>query len=95
MEMWLGLNHLQCSNLVRAVHVEPEAQVTQADTGWKWTPGRHLGDVPLPLNGRVYVEEFPPATFEAQSGSHLYINSREVGVISRASSVCLSWDVMQ
>lgn len=72
MEMRLGLNHLQCSHLVRAVHVEPEAQVTQTDTGWKWTPGRHLGDVPFPLNGWVYVQEFPPATFEAQNGSHLY-----------------------
>lgn len=51
MEMWLGLNHLQRSHLVRAVHVEPEAEVTQADTGWKWTPGRHRGDIPLPLSG--------------------------------------------
>lgn len=51
MEMWLALNHLQRSHPVRAIHVEPEAQVTLADTGWKWTPGCHLGNVALPLSG--------------------------------------------
>lgn len=61
--MWLNLNHLQCSHLVRAVHVEPEAQVTQTHTGWKWTPGCYLGNVTLPLNGGVYVQKFPSATF--------------------------------
>lgn len=55
MEMWVKLNHLQCSHLVRAVHVEPEAEVTSANTGWKGTPGCHFGNVTLPLNGRVYV----------------------------------------
>lgn len=63
MEMWLGLIHLQCSHPVRAVHVEPEAQVTSADAGWKCIPGCHLGNVPLPLIGRVYVEEAPTTTF--------------------------------
>ena len=51
MEMWLRFNHLQCSHPVRAVHVEPEAQVTEADAGRKWTLGRHLGNVALPLSG--------------------------------------------
>ncbi len=51
MEMRFALNHLQCSHLVGAVHVEPEAQVTQADAGWKRTPGCHLGNLALPLSG--------------------------------------------
>lgn len=62
-EMRLGLDHLQCSHLVRAVHEEPEAQVTQADAGWKWIPGRYLGNVALPLGGWVYIQELPSTTF--------------------------------
>lgn len=49
MEMRFGSCHLQRPHPVRAVHVEPEAQVTPADAGRKRTPGRHLGDVTLPL----------------------------------------------
>lgn len=64
MEMSLRLNYLQRAHPVWALHVEPEAQVTQADTGRKWTPGCHLSDVTLPLGGRVYVEELPITTFE-------------------------------
>lgn len=64
MEMSLSLNHLQCAHPVGALHVEPEAQVTQAHAGRKWTPGCHLGDVTLHLGGRVYVEELPISTFE-------------------------------
>lgn len=51
MEMQPRLNHLQCSHPVRAVHVEPEAQVTQADAGRERYNGCDLGNVTLPLNG--------------------------------------------
>lgn len=64
MEMSLRLNHLQRAHPVWALHVEPEAQVTQADTGRKWTPGCHLADVTFPLGGRIDVEELPISTFE-------------------------------
>lgn len=46
------------------MHVEPEAQATPTDAGRKQTPGRHRGDVPLPLDSRVCVEEFAFASLE-------------------------------
>lgn len=45
------------------MHEEPEAKVTQADAGWEWTPGCQLGNVTLPLNGWVYIQEVPSTTF--------------------------------
>lgn len=63
MEMWLRFDHLQCSHPVRAMHEEPEAQVTQANTGWKWSPGCHLCNVTLPLRGWVNIQEAPSTTY--------------------------------
>lgn len=63
MEMWPVLDHLQRSHPVGAVHEEPKAQVTQADTGWKWSPGCHLCNVALPLWGWMNVQEVPSATY--------------------------------
>lgn len=51
METGFRSSHLQRPHPVRAVHVEPEPQVTPADAGRKREPGRHPGDVALPLNG--------------------------------------------
>lgn len=63
MEWRVGLKHLQGSHPVRTMHVEPEAQVTQADAGRERTPGCHLGDVAIPLGGGVHVQESPITTF--------------------------------
>lgn len=57
-EMRFRSCHLQRPHPVRAVHVEPEAQVTPTDAGRKQAPGCHLGDVTLSLDSRVRVEEF-------------------------------------
>lgn len=64
MESRVRVKHLQRAHPVRTMHVEPEAQVTQADAGRKRTPGGHLGDVAIPLGGGVDVQEFPITTFE-------------------------------
>lgn len=64
MESRVRLKHLQRAHPVRTLHVEPEAQVTQADAGRKRTLGGHLGDVAVPLGGGVNVQEFPITTFE-------------------------------
>lgn len=66
MEMGFRSCHLQRSHPVRAVHVEPEVQVTPADAGRKRTPGRHLGDVALPLNGWKHVQEFAPPSLDTE-----------------------------
>lgn len=64
MESRVRLKHLQRAHPVRTLHVEPEAQVTQADAGGERTLGCHLGDVAVPLGGGVDVQEFSIATFE-------------------------------
>lgn len=62
-------SHLQRSHPVWAVHVEPEAQVTQAHAGWKGTNGGHPGNVTLSLSAWVDVEEVPPATFAERNAA--------------------------
>lgn len=64
MESRVRLTHLQRAHPVRTLHVEPEAQVTQADAGGERTLGCHLGDVAVPLGGGVDVQEFSITTFE-------------------------------
>lgn len=64
MESRLRLKHLQRAHPVRALHVEPEAQVTQAHAGRERAPGCHLGDVTIPLRGGVDVKEFSITTLE-------------------------------
>lgn len=64
MESRVRLKHLQRAHPVRTLHVEPEAQVTQADAGGERTLGCHLGDVAVPLGGGVDVQEFSISTFE-------------------------------
>lgn len=79
--MWLRLNYLQRSHPVRAVHVEPEAQVTHANTGWECTPGRHPGNVSLPLRGWVYVQEVPSTTFGNTAQNTFVVHSCKAWVI--------------
>lgn len=64
MESRVRRKHLQRAHPVGTLHVEPEAQVTQADAGGEGTLGRHLGDVAVPLGGGVHVQEFSIATCE-------------------------------
>lgn len=64
MESRVRLKYLQRAHPVGTLHVEPEAQVTHADTGGKLILGCHLGDVAVPLGGGVNVQEFPITTFE-------------------------------
>lgn len=64
MEMRFRSCHLQRPHPVWAVHVEPKAQVTPTNAGRKRVPGRHLGDVTLPLYSWVRVEEFASAPLE-------------------------------
>lgn len=70
----MRFNYLQCSHPVRAVHEEPKAQVTHTNAGRKWISGCHLGNIPFPLRGRVYIEEVPPTTYVGEySQDVLYI----------------------
>lgn len=64
MESRVRLKHLQRAHPVKTLHVEPEAQVTQADAGGERTLGCHLGNVAVPLGGGVNVQEFSITTFE-------------------------------
>lgn len=64
MESRVRLEHLQRAHPGGTLHVEPEAQVTHADTGREWTLGCHRGDIAVPLGGGVDVQEFPITTFE-------------------------------
>ena len=60
------MRYLQSAHALRAVHVEPEPQVTQADAGWEGTPGGHLGNVALPLSSRVHIQEVSSTAFERE-----------------------------
>lgn len=55
------------------MHEEPEAQVTQADTGWQWSPGCHLCNVTLSLWGWMYVQEVPSTTFGDKESTQLLL----------------------
>lgn len=73
MEMWLRRSHLQRSHPVWAVHVEPEAQVTQADAGGERAPGGYRGDVALLLRRRVHVQEVPSTTLGENVTEHICV----------------------